>query len=79
MRDQIEEMVEGWASCGTADDDIVICLSQDQSFRYWVWPDYKANRKGRPRPPMLSTAFDILKHDYFTWAVSGLEVVLQRE
>ena len=73
LRDQIEDMVNDWARCGPDDADIVICLSQDQSFRYWVWPDYKANRKDRIKPPMLGTAFDILKHDYYTWAVSGLE------
>ena len=73
LRDQIEDMVNDRARCGPDDADIVICLSQDQSFRYWVWPDYKANRKDRIDPPMLETAFDILKHDYYTWAVSGLE------
>lgn len=73
MRSQIEDMVDDWASCGTEDDDIIICLSEGKSFRYWVWPEYKANRKKREDPPMLVTAFDILKHDYYTWTVSGLE------
>ncbi|MEK0325094.1 MAG: hypothetical protein QQN63_05255 [Nitrosopumilus sp.] len=73
LRDQIEAEVERWARCGHGDDDIVVCLSAGRSFRYWIWPSYKANRKKQDPPPMLGNCFDILKHDYYTWMVDGLE------
>jgi len=73
MRDQIERMVMDWARCADDDADIIVCLSAGESFRYWVWPDYKRNRANREEPAMLQTAFEILKHDYYTWAVEGLE------
>jgi len=73
LRDQIEAEVERWARCTDSDADIVVCLSAGKSFRYWIWPDYKKNRLKTDPPAMLGDCFDILKHDYYTWMVDGLE------
>lgn len=73
LRDQIEAEVERWARCADQDADIVIPLSAGKSFRYWIWPEYKANREKTVPPAMLGDCFDILKTDYYTWMVDGLE------
>ncbi len=73
LRDQIEAEVERWARCADKDADIVIPLSAGRSFRYWIWPTYKGNRTEVEPPAKLGDCFDILKHDYYTWMVEGLE------
>lgn len=73
VADQVEAAVEHWARAGGPNDDILICLSEGRSFRYWVWPRYKENRKGKEAPPMLRTCFELLREMYDCWSVPGLE------
>jgi len=74
LRHQIINMTEGWAlSAADEDADILVCLSKDKCFRYGIYPDYKKSRKDKPRPAMLSDAFDILRYEFYTEEIDGLE------
>lgn len=48
-------------------------LSGSGNFRYRLYEDYKANRKGKPRPKHLQFCRDVLKHDWNTFVTEGIE------
>lgn len=52
----IDRMHDYWQDSAYA-DMFVPCLSVGKSFRTAWWPDYKANRKDRPKPRHLSAAY----------------------
>jgi DNA polymerase-1 len=56
-------------------DDAFIILSDRRNFRYDIFPEYKANRKGGPRPLMLDDlrAMIVEEAPYKTWLIEGLE------
>lgn len=56
-------------------DDAFIILSDRRNFRYDIFPEYKANRQGGPRPLMLDELRGLIVEDapYKTWLIEGLE------
>jgi DNA polymerase-1 len=52
-----------------------VCLSHPtkKSFRYKLWPEYKANRKGREKPVLLSAAFAVLTENFSCISFPELE------
>jgi DNA polymerase-1 len=54
-------------------DDIEIFLSGDNSFRYRIDPEYKANRKGKPRPVHLYACQELLVLQYGAKVTDGYE------
>lgn len=63
-------IAETWANRAEC-DDFIVCLSH-RSFRYDIWPDYKANRKGKDKPQFLNAAYAGL-HEYPTRGFKKLE------
>lgn len=59
---------------GIADSDMLFCLSDDtKSFRYDIYRDYKANRKGTRKPMCYGPLKDYLIDNYETIAYPRLE------
>ena len=67
---RIEKMAEAVDA-----DDAFIILSYRRNFRYDIFPEYKANRKGGPRPLMLDELRARITEDapYKVWLIEGLE------
>lgn len=70
MRDWLLFAVEAWTPPGC---DPIVALSLGYSFRHWIYPKYKANRRGRALPPHLPIAFNILREELPCLSISGLE------
>lgn len=52
-----------WVAGSTA-DQFKVCLSLGRSFRYEVFPEYKAHRKGQSRPTYLDNVKDYMRVMY---------------
>ncbi|WNH52438.1 hypothetical protein [Stenotrophomonas oahuensis] len=52
---------------------IVVCLTDDENFRYGVYPEYKGNRKSLRKPELLRAVKDFLAKEYETYKRPGLE------
>ena len=48
-------------------------FTSGRCYRYGVDPGYKANRKGRPKPPIFHAMKEYLVQKYGFWAVKQLE------
>ena len=48
-------------------------LTGDTNFRYHIYPEYKANRKGTPRPTYLQSVKDFLGREYGAITAEGCE------
>lgn len=57
----VHREVTRWAAMG---DDTIVCLSLGRSFRYDAYPDYKSNRKDKPKPPALGFCYQVLRDAY---------------
>tara|TARA_R100000951_G_scaffold106119_1_gene100464 strand:- start:1671 stop:2444 length:774 start_codon:yes stop_codon:yes gene_type:complete len=53
--------------------DYTCCLSSKSNFRKEIFPSYKANRKGRPKPPGLTELREWVLTQRRGWTVKGLE------
>jgi DNA polymerase-1 len=53
--------------------DYTCCLSSKNNFRKEIFPDYKANRKDRPKPPGLTELRNWVLTQRRGWTVDGLE------
>ena len=62
MQDELQLMHDEF---GTNDDDIIFCLSHAQLWRKEIYPEYKANRKGKPKPIGFRALRDELKQKHF--------------
>jgi DNA polymerase-1 len=51
----------------------VCCLSSKSSFRKEIFPLYKANRKGKPKPPGLTELRNWILTQRRGWTIEGLE------
>jgi DNA polymerase-1 len=58
--DLIDRMHDYWQDSANA-DMFVPCLSVGKSFRTAWWPEYKSNRKDKPKPRHLSAAYAHIK------------------
>lgn len=52
---------------------LIVCLTDEENFRYGVYPDYKGNRKGIRKPSTLKQVKDFLAQTYETYKRPGLE------
>lgn len=52
---------------------LIVCLTDEQNFRYGVYPDYKGNRKAVRKPSTLRGVKDYLARNYETYKRPGLE------
>jgi len=48
-------------------------FTSGRCFRYGVEPDYKGNRKGKPKPPIFHAMKEYLTQKYGFWSVKELE------
>lgn len=67
-----DRMHDYWMDSANA-DMFIPCLSVGSSFRKLHWPDYKANRKDKPKPRHLSAVFDHIKSNPRVLWHDGLE------
>lgn len=51
----------------------IVAISDKRNFRYDVYPEYKANRKGKPRPKNLALASEIMAQNHPTVMRERLE------
>jgi DNA polymerase-1 len=51
--ENLHQTVAQWQQ-GAGCDECVVALTSRPSFRYDLYPEYKANRKGKPKPEFLS-------------------------
>ena len=54
-------------------DDVVFALSPKRNFRYRIWPEYKANRKGRRRPLVWEQLKTWIEEEYKTFQRPDIE------
>lgn len=54
-------------------DDVLMCLSAGRNFRYSIYPDYKANRKGTRKPLTYFEIVERIEKAYPTFKHDGLE------
>jgi len=74
LYDGICDEIGRWTAFpGGSDGDVVICLSSGRSFRYSVYPDYKANRADQPKPALLGLANQLLREYWYCGTAEGLE------
>jgi DNA polymerase-1 len=67
----VHETVAGWMS-GPGCDECVIALTSKPSFRYNLYPEYKANRKDKPKPEFLNECYtELEKHPWLR--ITGTE------
>jgi 5'-3' exonuclease len=59
------------SECNTS--NYVGFLTESNCYRYRVAPNYKGNRKGRPKPPIFYALREHIKQQWDFWAVKGLE------
>lgn len=52
---------------------IIFALSPDRNYRYRIWPQYKANRKGKRRPLVLKALRTWLEEEYETFQRPDIE------
>jgi len=64
----INNLKERWKT-----DDVEIFISGDNNFRYTIWPEYKANRRGVPRPVHLIPAQEYLVLEHGARVTDGYE------
>lgn len=57
----------------TEADQYMIALTVGKNFRYTIFPDYKANRKGKEKPPFFNEFKEYLFTKYNAVAESSLE------
>lgn len=72
LTDLVPNVVKTWAREAFC-EDIILCKGT-RSFRCDVYPEYKANRAGKPKPPMLAEARHIIEDlEWKAKRVNGLE------
>ena len=54
-------------------DDVIVCMSSDDSFRRTLCPSYKENRNDKARPEMLTEFKNYLKSEHNALTYEGLE------
>lgn len=64
LEDRIHNDVEFWTPKECSKVVMALSCKRDDNFRMKIWPDYKANRKGKPTPDCLQEARRILKDSY---------------
>lgn len=64
--------IQGFAELLEA-DRIIVCLTDKVNFRKALYPEYKANRKGKPLPPYLAELRTYLHEAYEVYQRPGLE------
>lgn len=57
----------------TKADEMFLALTGDNNFRYQVYPEYKANRTGQPRPQFLEECKEYLHLQYNAVYADGCE------
>ena len=57
----------------TIADDVVFCLSDKDNFRKEIYPEYKANRKGKRKPTIYKALVDWVHKTFETQVWEGLE------
>lgn len=67
----VSGIIDDWETRAQVSESIV-CLSQP-SFRYDVFPQYKAHRKDKPKPADLPTAYEIMRTGFKTLSAPLLE------
>lgn len=72
VHNSVRDLLEEWQQAARA-DTIQVCLSEGRCFRYDAYPEYKANRKGKPPIPGRREAIQFLKDNYPCVSADGLE------
>jgi 5'-3' exonuclease len=72
IRDMVRKTVESLME-RTASDEAIICLSDDVNWRHAVYPPYKMNRKGLPKPELLQDCKQFLRDNFRTYERPTLE------
>ena len=71
-KEVFDEYLDGLIKA-TGISDYTCCLSSKNNFRKEIFPDYKANRKGRPKLPGLTRLRNWVLTQRRGWTVYGLE------
>lgn len=72
VRDMVRKTVESLME-RTASDEAIICLSDGVNWRHAVYPPYKMNRKGLPKPELLQDCKQFLRDNFRTYERPTLE------
>lgn len=72
LQELLPNVISTWAREASC-TDIILCKGAD-SFRKQVYPEYKANRVGKPKPPLLDEARALIEDlEYPAKRINGLE------
>lgn len=80
--EQVEANAESWLhnllyeleeKYGITADYYKLFLEGTNNFRSFIYPQYKAHRRQREKPPMLQYAREYLKKHYNAWICEGVE------
>lgn len=72
LTELLPEVISTWAREASC-TNIILCKGAD-SFRKQVYPEYKANRVGKPKPPLLDEARALIEElEYPAKHITGLE------
>lgn len=72
LQELLPNVISTWAREASC-TDIILCKGAD-SFRKQVYPEYKANRVGKPKPPLLDEARALIEDlEYPAKRITGLE------
>jgi len=72
LEDIVPAVIRTWANEAFC-EDIILCKGT-RSFRCDVYPEYKANRKDKPKPPLLPEARKVIDDlDWKAKRIAGLE------
>lgn len=69
---RLNDMIER-ICIATNSSEIECYLGGDDNFRYNIYPEYKANRKGKPKPTYLESCREQLVTQYGSSIVNGME------
>lgn len=68
----VRQRLQDWVNFACADDYRVV-ISEGKSFRYSVYPEYKANRRGKDKPQGTEEALSYLRKEFSPISRSGYE------
>jgi len=62
--DAVEEIIAEWSEALPAHREKLMCFSDTNNFRKVIFPEYKANRKDKPKPQGFGDVINYVKANY---------------